>query len=539
MAICVPKQSVVALIAALILASCAGPPIVRWKRESPAKAAASMESAMLHLESARGTYREAVIDQMERESGVSNVVLGAGALVALLAAGKGGSDAILGVAAIGGTAYAMGNLTLRRQRVMVYQAGVDALDCAQQAATPFNVSIAEVEGLTRRVNDLQSAQTNLLQQIARAEAVRDKLPPSSPDHNLLKDTLASAATSRQAANNALSAGHQFIGSVGGAAGQLVATVDRVDSAVIRSLVEATPDLSSIKAQVAGMPEMIGVLAPSLQTRTAAGLEKLSTAAAKSNLGGSLAEQANQALAAASLDTEAATDRVVNQLKTRTVVGTADAALKACNVSKTITELATDRASLSFLTGVASVGYIEVRGGVPPYDSEFEGALVDGVSEKIPAASNRIQVSVSNKVTGPHQLSLRISDQSQPRKVLSIPVTLSAVAPAVPVAPAAPAAPASAPKVPAKKPLPAAGTQAQQVANAINSKNPFTHAGKQFGITGTPTVSGSKITVVLVCPGNTPQYSQDELAKSVLAQAGINTTPKPAWTLQFAGACVAG
>ena len=73
----VPKQALAAVAAALILASCAAPPIVRWKRESPGTAAASMESAMRHLESARGTYREAVIDQMEREAGVSSVVIGA------------------------------------------------------------------------------------------------------------------------------------------------------------------------------------------------------------------------------------------------------------------------------------------------------------------------------------------------------------------------------------------------------------------------------------------------------------------------------
>jgi len=523
------KHSFTAVAGALLLASCAGPPIVPWKRENPAQAAASMENAMWHLESARSTYRGAVIAQMERETGVSNVVLGAGALVALLAAGKGGSDAILGTAAIGGTVYAVGNLTLRRQRVLAYQAGVDALDCAQQAATPFNVPKIEIDELLGRINTLEQSQGNLIARIGKAESIRASLPAASTEVAMLGDTLATAATTRQAANNALNASQQFVGSVGSAAGQLVATVDRIDSAVTRSLIESTPDLSSIKAQISGMPEMIGILAPSLQSRATAGLDKANqVVAAKSAGARSPAENANQELATAILDTAAATDSVNNRLKLRVAVGTPEAALKACGVVKVVTDLVVDKASLTFPAGVAGVGFIEIRGGVPPYESEFEGALVEGVTDKLVRA-NRLQVSVSSKVTGTHHLSVRISDQSQPPKVASVPVTITAAGSAV-----------SKPKTPASggTSRPAAVAPAQQAAAAIHKQNPFTHARKKFGLTGAPQVSGNVIAVNLLCPvGDATKYTQVQLANSLLAQAGIATTPKPVWSLRFTGACV--
>ncbi len=540
-----PKQSLAAIAAALVLASCAAPPIARWKRENPATAAASMESAMRHLEGARGTYREAVIDQMEREAGVSSVVIGAGALVTLLAAGKAGSDAILGAAAIGGTTYALGSLNLRRQRVMVYQAGVDALDCAHQAATPFNVPDAELRELSARMAVLARYRTTLIGVANEATALKALLPATSPDFKLLDDSLTAAATTLQAASNALDAGQQFAGSISGAAGQLVATVDRIDSAVTRSLIEATPDLSSIKAQVGGMPEMIGLLAPSLQTRAAAALEEAKAAVSKSGGGDTDAQKLNKRLSVALVDAANATDSVNARLKTRAITGTPEAALKACGVAKVITDLTTDKPSLDFTAGASSVRYLEIRGGLPPYDSEFEGTLLDGVTEKLSANSNRVQVSVSNKVTGSHAMSLRISDASQPRKVMSIPVTITATATATAAATSTAVAPvpaASAAKSGASQSRTGAtgatASAAIHAATILRSKNPFTHDGKLFQMIGVQP-KGTVITVPLQCPGDAKKYTQDALANSLLAQAGISTAPEPAWRLKFTGACVSG
>jgi hypothetical protein len=529
MAIRIPTQSIAALTVALLLASCAAPPIARWKRDNPSKAAASMDSAMERLEAARSTYREAYIDQLDREHGVSNVVIGTGALVALLAAGKAGSDAILGVAAIGGATYAVGNISLRRLRVQTYQAGVDALDCAQQAATPFNVPKAETDALLARMGSLELSLTRLSVLLAEARLLRSRLPAGSTEIPMLDEAIATAVSTQQAARNALDQGQQFVSTVSSAAGQLVATVDRIDSAVDRALTEATPDLNSIKAQLAAMPEMIGILAPALQSRAASVLEKTNAAKARSAGGGTDADRAAQALADASLETARGTDAVNQRVKARAVTGTPEAALKACNVAKVITALAAEPASLSFSTGVFTEHPVSIQGGVPPYVTRLEGPRIDGVTEKL--SGNEVVVSVSGNVAGSHQLNLKISDQSQPPKILRIPVTI-----------APPVAPASAPGVgtPPSTPNNAAPATAgvTQAAAAMRQKNPFMHAGKALGMSGVQ-VQGQAITVALLCSASDGNYTQDALSKSLLAQAGIATTPKPAWTLKFNGACVTG
>lgn len=524
MAIRIPTQSIAALTVALLLVSCAAPPIARWKRDNPAKAAASMDSAMERLEAARSTYREAYIDQLDREHGVSSVVIGAGTLVTLLAAGKAGSDAILGAAAIGGATYAVGNLTLRRLRVQTYQAGVDALDCAQQAATPFNVPKPEIDALLARMGTLEKSQADLSTLIAEARRVRARLPAGSTEAPMLDEAIATAASTQQAARNALDQGQQFVSAVSSAAGQLVATVDRIDSAVDRAITEATPDLGSIKAQLASMPEMIGILAPSLQSRAASVLEKTNTAKARSAGGGTDADKAAQALAAASLETAIASDAVNNYLKTRAITGTPDAALKACNLARVITALAVDPATLSFSTGVFTEHPVSIQGGVPPYVTRLEGPRIDGVTEKL--SGNEVVVSVSGNVTGSHQLNLKISDLSQPPKIVRIPVTI-----------APPVAAASAPGA-ASPPAAPATASAEQAAAAMRQKNPFMHAGKAMAMSGVQ-AQGKVITVALLCAASDGSYTQDALSKSLLAQAGIASTPKPAWTLKFSGACLAG
>jgi hypothetical protein len=524
MAIRIPTQSTAALTLALFLVSCAAPPIARLNLDSPSKAAASMDSAMDRLESARSTYREAYIDQLDREHGVSNVVIGAGALVTLLAAGKAGSDAILGVAAIGGATYAVGNLSLRRLRVQTYQAGVDALDCAQQAATPFNVPKAEIDALLARMGSLEISLTRLSIRLTEARRLRARLPAGSTETLMLDEAIATAASTQQAARNALDQGQQFVSAVSSAAGQLVATVDRIHSAVNKALTEATPDLSGIKAQLVAMPEMIGILAPSLRSRAESVLEKTNTAKARSAGGGTVAEQAAQALAEASLETALATDTVNQRVKARAVTGTPEAALKACKLARVITALAAEPASLSFSTGVFTEHAVSIQGGVPPYASRLEGPRIDGVTEKL--SGNEVVVSVSGNVKGSHPLSLKISDLSQPPQVVQVAVTI-----------APPVAAASAPGA-GTPAAPATAASATQAAAAIRQTNPFMHAGNEIAMSGVQ-VQGKVITVALLCSASDGKYTQDALSKSLLAQAGIAGTPKPAWSLKFSGACISG
>lgn len=537
-------EAVLAVACAMTLASCSIAPVVRWKPESPASSGVSMTGAIQYMDTARTAYRDAVADQMDREANLSSALVGAGALVAILAASTAHHDAVFGVAALGGTAYALGNMNLRRQRVLTYQAGVEALNCAQRAVIPFDIPQDEAVELAKQLNLLDTSRLTLSATMARAQGLRDTLPAGSLEKPSLDEALALAVQTRQAADNTLRSGRQYVASVNRASRELVAAVDRIDAAVTRSVIDGMPDLSNVPKVISGLAGMMGGFAPGsvMETRVTEGLAKVATA--KSDSAATPAQKITQQLAADALATASLTSTVNDRLAGR-VTAWPEEAFKDCGVAQVVAELSLTPSSLNFVSGVEAKRVIEISGGIKPYFIEVDGQLVDGVSLKPPIRfDNRAEVSISSKVSESYNLNLRVSDSSPTAKVLSMPLAIaSAATPSVPkIVASAPKPVASAQKVPASGARTGAAAIDQAVAK-LGKKGQFVHTGKTFVINNTPTkTDATTISLGVTCPpSDATKYNQADLAASLLAQADVRaSSPKPEFSLKFkaVGSCLA-
>lgn len=534
----VRKEVVFSVACAMALASCSTAPIVRWKRNGLAESGASMEAAVRYLDGARTAYRDTVADQMAREANLSTALVGAGALVAILAASTAHRDAVFGVAAAGGTAYALGNMNIRRPRVQIYQAGVEALNCAQRAVIPFDIPKEEAQDLAQMLGQLDESRRILGDTLRQAQAFGNPLPPA------LIEAIARAVQARQAADTSLKSGRQFLNTVNRASRELVAAVDRIDAAIARAVIDSTPDLSNVPKVISGLAGMMGSFAPGagLDARVAQGLANR-------------AAEKGASIVAMSAGPETRDEQLVRQLTEDTLTTASDAAsidafmegrvvawpeetFKDCGVTQAMTELSLNPASLVFVQGVEARRVVEIQGGVKPYFVEVDGQMVDGVTVRPPIRfDNRVEVGVASKVTTPHTLNLRVSDSSPTAKVLNLPLSIGPATPAAAAPPAA--APPAAPGgrgagTPAVVPNPSAAVSTAQA--KLQQIGSFAHANKQFFIGRPRIVDANTVEVLLACPvEKTPEkYKQADLVDSLLRTAGLSRTGPggAAWALKF-------
>lgn len=531
----------------LALSACSTAPVVTWRRDDGAVSGRDMPQAMQYLQTARNAYRGAVAQQMADESGLATMLVGTGALVALLAAGGAHRDAILGATAIGGTAYAFGNMNLRRTRVLTYQAGVEALNCAQRAVIPFDMPADELAALSRDLDQLEGSRARLNAARHGADQVRGLT--SGNDRARLDQAIALADEVAQSAARSLRAGREFAGASRRASRELVAAVDRIDAAVVRSVIDTTPDLSNVPKVIGGLAGMMGSFAPGagldnvLATALSGAAARSNAITAKSAAGQqpTRVDQEVRALSDATIETGNLVGAVNARLAGRATAWPEDA-FRDCGVTQVVSALSVDPASLAFAPGVARTRSIEIAGGVKPYFVELDGGPIDGISLKPPLRfDSRAEVSVSSTVTGTHALSLRVLDSSPTARSISVPVTVAppAAAPA-PAANASAAKPGAAAPKPAKPAAPAAGTGMSQAAQALQNKGQFTFGGKPYVIVAVGPASGTVLPIQVNCPAGASAATQAQLGAALVAEAGI---PKPkGWSLRFAavggGNCVA-
>jgi hypothetical protein len=541
------REMVCAVACAMTLSACSVAPIVRWQREGAAGPSgtaavpgASMDAALRYLGMARAAYGDAVADQMAHEARLSSVLVGTGALVAILAASTAHRDAVFGTAALGGTAYALGNMNLRRTRVLTYQAGVEALNCAQRAVIPFDISPDDATDLAGRLDTLDIAHARLAATITQAEALSDGLPARSSERPMLQEAIAAASQMRQTAGTTLASGRQFLAAVRRAARELVAAVDRIDAAVARSVIDSTPDLSNVPKVIGGLAGMMGSFAPGAGIEARAG-ESLARLAATPK--GTLSDTPVQRMVR-QLDDDAraaasAVARVSGQLTGRALAWPEDA-FKDCGVAQVVTELSLEPAALNVVPGSEVRRVVRIAGGVKPYFVEFDGPVVEGVVLKPPVRfDDRLEVGVSSKVAGTHRLTVRVIDSSPTAKVTSLSLTIAPAASAPTRAPVPAARPTAPPVV-----APAAGSASiDRVIAKLKDRSSFVHAGKNFVLIAAPArADATTIALDIACPsGSTTMFTQAALAASLLGQAGVDTgLPRPAWRLRFKanGACLA-
>ncbi len=416
------------LVTAALLTACAGKPLVEVQAPGFALAQSrnpevmSLPKARELLLQLRATYREAMAAQLEATqfSGAGLVTLGA--LVTGLAAGRAHPDAIIGASLLGGTAYAVGTLTLDRRRVLAFDAGIRALDCAQAAVIPLDLDAPRQQALavartalTKSRGDTAASAARLRAQLLLAEkaAALDDAPRQAAERALAdaEAALAEADKARKAAQ-ALADDARRVGQ------QLQATVQAISAKVDGVIAQTVPDLAAVQQVVGGLGGLASTFAPGAgvdQTLADAlgRYQKAGEATARS--GSPEQEQLRQAVAdelatlAAAGSALAAAVEAVNQ-----VIGSVDGsavatALKACNVAEVALPLELKPAALTLQAQGGPKGFA-ISGGTKPYAVQWLDAAPEGLSINFVggAFADIAQVGASDK-TPPDNYRLRVAD----------------------------------------------------------------------------------------------------------------------------------
>jgi hypothetical protein len=546
------KLFVIAVVTgATALSGCSTPYALRWEGGAPA-AGASMPTAMAELHGLRKEYRTAIGAHLNDERTLSNVLVGAGALVLTLALGSAHRDAIAGTALAAGTVYTLGSSNLQRPRLLVYQAGVAALNCVERAAAPLMTS-DDASGVQAGVEALRAARAGVTDAILSGQEARVPAPPNAgaliQEAQDFDTAVADGSTAIQASDATLAAGLALLAASRRAARQLLAAVNGVHDAVQRSLIAATPDLSAVPGLVSGLAGASASFAPGagLDTVAATKMEndfkiKAQTApAAPTKL-----QSAAAAVRVATLGLARAQRSLAAMLEGHTTVWPADA-FKDCGVAQVVATLSVDPANASFTVGSDGRRTLDISGGVKPYFVEFDGDVIEGLSLRAPMRfDTRIELQASgDKLKKPVDSALRVVDSSPGGKAVRVPISVAAAGPTPAAAPAPPqtGAAASAGAIPQPKPSPptlqpatstapvapaasGVGSAALNTAlEALKRKDSFVLAGKTFTRTGIPTRQGNVLLTDVRCPAGV-STTRAAIANAYLSEAGAPLAVAP-------------
>lgn len=532
---------------ALLLGGCAIQPVIPLKPGVSKPVTGDLPAAIAYVDGTRDKYREAIVEQMNSNAFVTNALIGTGVLIAGLAVGHAHRDAILGASLLGATTYTVGNMNLPRYRLLAYQGGIEALNCARRVVIPFNMEGGDAAAFRQKIIALERSRNALAVAMQALQVQRDAAPASLKDDPSLQaasDVLEAAGKVRQNADSALNAAREFNGASAKAAGELVSAVDRIDAAVVRILIEATPDLSAVLKQIGGLPGLLGSFAPG------AGLDDtvtkaLAAYAAKPPAAKGLVPfkdtlaDATRAVQLAAQET-AALSLEVNAYLSGRIATVAEDAFKDCGVAQVVTALAASPASLTFTAGVDGRRVIDLSGGVKPYFVEVDGDTVDGLSVKAPVRfDSRVEVSIQgSKVKTPREVGLRISDSSPTAKVVTAVVTIKAAAaePKTGAGDAAggekkgtgAAAPGNTPKKPVTPPR-TGGTAPTALASAVTAlgkKGSFKVSGQNIILARVVASADAKaIEATVQCPTDpNPKAKRIDAEAAMLAEIGVMTKP---------------
>ncbi|WP_375575936.1 hypothetical protein [Paracidovorax oryzae] len=523
---------------AIGLPACSTAPVLTWQKEaSSSDSGASMPEALGFLDRGRNTYRSAVADQMRAEANLANGLLGAGALITALAAADVHRSVILGTTLVAGTAYGAGSFNLKRQRVHAYLAGIDALNCSERAVLPFAISAKELASLVAAIDDLDGSRRELINAINAAKTLSDSRKKAHGLNSPAIDaTLPDAELAQQTADTTIKAGRQYTASASRAARELVAAVNRIDAAVVRAQIDATPDLSAVQGLISGLAGMAGSFAPG------SGIEALVGDSLKKSIasrGRAEGEDETEAMAAAAADAHDKLQRAMQDtarknatasalLAGRAVPWTEDA-FKDCGVTQIVAPLTVVPASLTFTAGMDGKRLVDISGGVKPFFVEIDGTSIDGLTVRSPVRfDSRAEVSiVGSKVANPFQTTLRITDSSPTARFVSLPLSVVA-GPETPL-------PAEEQQAPVEQMRRQGKPVSLDAAVALlKRKGTFTFSGASFSILENPSkASDGLVNVKILCPAGGARFKSADLAKKLLAEIGITAVP-PArtWDIGF-------
>ena len=517
----------VAVACAVSLAGCASP-IVRWTAPSSVEEKPqTLAYARSYAAAAREAYRNEIASQFNASNNLGAGLIGLAGLVAALAAGSAHRDAILGATLVGGTAYGVGQWNLRPQRLLIYQAGVEGVNCALAAVIPLSMSDTDLATLRSGLADIEArvGSTNAAVDAAAAALapLRGSLPPTELDRNDAILIAASAAV--DVANKVLPSGRQLAARVERVGPELISAVDRIAAAVDKAVQSTLPDLASVPKIVAGLAGNAGSFAPG--SGVEATLKDLLGKAGITAKGGTMtdpnASPTVKAKNEAIDDLErklVAVDKQRRELLTAVAgvqsrVSAVDSsantdALKSCGVADLPLGLKLTSDKLSFPGGTDASKAFVISGGNKPYVLELLDSPVDGFSFKGPVpGESRAQVSVTKALTS-GSFSLLVMDSSAQMQTQKVTVEVG-------VTPTSPST---------KSGSLTNGTPLQQIVQAIKQQTNFTvkNGTRDIGLTIAKNPESrvganlSSIELVLTCDSVPAQpLSQKQVRDAVVAQ----------------------
>lgn len=374
------KAYVTAAVALMGLAGCANP-ILRVDMpgsslaRSPAAPAepASMSEAMQKANHLRAVYYEAIQSQVGAAQNATNGLTWLGAAIAGMATGNVHRDAILGAALVGGTTYGLTQANLDGRRLDIWTAGMEALDCAKNAAMPLNFG-------PERLKDLRETHLKLDEARTRVQTAASKVKRLAGALQGEADALKAASDAEAIADKALTVQTSLSALLNAArGGELSAAVDRIQTGVTKAIKDTTMGVQAVKQLVAGLGGFAEVLAPGAGVAAQLDAAFASVAKVKAQ-GGSDPEVAkamvelNDSLAVLNT-TLALAEPLIGNLALSEI----SAALQQCGVSLPATQLKLEPAQVQFTPGTAASKGLVISGGKPPYMVEALDELPDGLS----------------------------------------------------------------------------------------------------------------------------------------------------------------
>lgn len=400
-----PSAIATAALAALLLAGCAGAPLVDIKAPGQSllhsgdqfEPTMTLTDARRYLMRVRGTYRDAMATQTSTTQYMGSALIGLGALVTGLAAGQAHRDAILGASLIGGTSFAIGSLTLDQRRVLAFDAGIRALDCANAAVIPLDLDSSARADFKAAGKDLAAAIDAARSSGAKVRTQVDALAnPELPQVLAAGKALAALDGAMVEAEKARKSAYKLAGDMREAGQRLQSTVNEISAKVDGVIVKTVPDLSAVQQAVGGLGGFASAFAPGAELekgiadalgkyKVAQAADQAASGTPKANSGGfNTAQQTElKALDAAMAALDAAGKKLqAAAARVNSLVGSIDStavavALKACNVADVILALALEPAALT-LDSTLARGFA-ISGGTKPYTVRLLDGAVDGLN----------------------------------------------------------------------------------------------------------------------------------------------------------------
>ena len=499
------------------LQACAINPLVRYDMPPAAKGEAmTLDRGKAVSDAARRAYQTKLYEQVGYSTSLSSGLITLGALVTALSVAKVHRDAILGSTLIGGTAFALGTWNLDKRRLVIYQAAVAAFNCADRAAAPLNMRVADfdalksdLEKLTMRMNDAAVAIGNTDAELLKWTAgnAESKRPYA--------EAIAAAQTAQTAAVTAHTAGHALYREAAGISDRLIDAVRRIDQQADAALTETVGDLSAVTTVIASLAGIAGSFAPG------SNVEAIFTDALKKSVGTpgpkGVAESANLASTPPGelIKANAAMNEAVALLaaKTAAVQGRVQAygnsasrdSLADCGIGEINLAMSASPGRLTLAPETAATSIVVIRGGKAPYSVHANGVEGSGITVKGPdRLGSTFEVKVPATFKTRQTFDYQILDSSSPTRTLPFAIEITA------------APPATKPELPAGE-----GKTNESLLTSAASKlvnvNPFKVGGIDYRLFGSPMANAlGGFTVTLSCATKPqPPPNQDSVRQGLL------------------------